>query len=119
MWIYYDYQPLRIWNGTAPLTWNFLNSACMLMGASLMYVTLPSLKGWKQILIVPMGPMGALMGHAGAGFPMYNAMNTDWPHWIIQASGVATVALTLMIVWICTILLTRRSLRLSTNGCLG
>ncbi|MDB5971496.1 MAG: hypothetical protein JWQ90_3946 [Hydrocarboniphaga sp.] len=108
LWIYYDYQPLWLWHGTAPLTWNILNSCCMLMGATLMYVTLPHLKGWKQILIVPMGPMGALMGHAGAGFPMYNAMNTDWPHWVLELSGVATIAMALLLVWICGLLLTRR-----------
>lgn len=109
LWIYYDYQPMRIWNGTAALTWNFLNTACMLMGATLMAVTLPYLKGIKQLLIIPMGPMGALMGHMGAGFPMYNAMNTDWPHWAIEISGAMSVALAIMIFWICTILLTRRA----------
>ncbi|MDB5972344.1 MAG: hypothetical protein JWQ90_4794 [Hydrocarboniphaga sp.] len=108
LWVYYDYQPLRWWSGTAPLTWNVLNTICMLMGATLMHVTLPYLKGLKQLLIVVLGPVGALMGHMGAGFPMYNAMNTDWPHWVIELSGVASVLIAILLIWICTILLTRR-----------
>lgn len=109
LWVYYDHQPLWLWHGTAPITWNALNTCCMLMGATLMYVSLPYLKGWRQLLIVPMGPMGALMGHTGAGFPMFNAMNTDGPIWLIELSGVATLLMAGLLIWICTILLTRRT----------
>lgn len=110
LWIYYGHQPLRIWHGTAPLTWNFLNATCMLMGAALIHVTLPYLRGWKQSLVLILGAVGAFMGHMGAGWPMYTVMNLpDAPAWLVEASGVATIALALLIVWICTLLMTRRA----------
>lgn len=110
LWIYYGHQPLRIWHGTAPLTWNFLNAACMLMGAALIHVTLPYLRGLKQLLVLVLAPVGALMGHMGAGWPMYTVMNLpNAPVWLVEASGVATVALVFLIVWICSLLMTRRA----------
>jgi hypothetical protein len=105
LWIYYADQPLRIWNATAPLTWNILNACCMLTSATLIFVALPHLKKLAKLLIVPLAPAGAFMGHMGAGFPMYNVMNSGAPHWAIQLSGVASVAMALVIVWICTLVL--------------
>jgi len=107
LWAYYDYQPLWWWHGTAPPTWNILNATCMLTSTTLMLVALPHLKGIAQLLLVPLAVAGAYMGHMGAGFPMYNAMNTDLPHWAIELSGVATVAMALVIVWVCSLVLTR------------
>lgn len=106
LWIYYDYQPLHLWKGTAPLTWNILNATCMLTSTTLMLIALPHLKGIARLLLVPLAVAGAYMGHMGAGFPMYNAMNTNLPHWIIELSGAASVAMALVIVWICSLLLT-------------
>jgi hypothetical protein len=108
LWAYYDYQPLWLWHGTAPLTWNILNATCMLTSTTLMFIALPYLKGIGQLLLVPLAVSGACMGHMGAGFPMYNLMNTDSPHWAIELSGLASVAMALVIVWICSLLLTKR-----------
>lgn len=108
LWIYYDYQPLWIWHGTAPPTWNILNATCMLTSTTLMFIALPHLKGIAQVLLVPLAVAGAYMGHMGAGFPMYNAINTSWPAWAMELSGVATVGMALMIVWLCSLVLTQR-----------
>ncbi len=109
LWAYYDYQPLWIWHGTAPPTWNILNATCMLTSTTLMFVALPHLKGIAQLLLIPLAVAGAYMGHMGAGFPMYNAMNTDWPSWAMELSGVVTVGLALLIIWICSLVLTQRT----------
>lgn len=109
LWLYYDHQPLWLWHGTAPLTWNVLNATCMLTSTTLMLIALPHLKGLAQLLLVPLAVAGAYMGHMGAGFPMYNAMNTDLPNWMMELSGAASVAMALVIVWICTLLLTTRT----------
>jgi hypothetical protein len=115
LWAYYGYQPLWIWKGTAPPTWSVLNATCMLTSATLMLLSAPYLRGVAQLLLVPLAISGAFMGHMGAGFLMYNAMNADVPHWVIELSGVLTVGMALILVWICTLLLTRGLPRLAAS----
>lgn len=107
LWIYYDHQPLWIWRGSSPLTWSVLNTACMVTGATLMFLARPYLRGAAQLLILPFGVIGVVMGHMGAGLPMYFAMNTDLPTWVIELSGVISVVFALMIIWLSGILLNR------------
>jgi hypothetical protein len=102
LWIYYGHQPLRIWSGTAPLTWNWLNAGCMLTSTTLMLLALPKLRGTALLLLVPLAVAGAYMGHMGAGFPMYNAMNSGLPVWALELSGAASLAMVLVIVWLCS-----------------
>lgn len=108
LWVYYDYQPMQIWHGTAPLTWNFLNACCMMVSATLIFIALPYLKSLpSQLLILLLAPTGAYMGHMGAGFPMYNAMNSTLPHWAIEISGALSIFLALLIIWLCSVVLER------------
>jgi hypothetical protein len=106
LWGYFGYQPLWIWKGTAPPTWSILNATCMLTSATLMLKMIPYLKGIFQLLLIPLAVAGAFMGHMGAGFPMYNAMNSAAPHWLMEASGLASIGMALLLVWVCTLLLT-------------
>jgi hypothetical protein len=106
LWIYYDYQPMHIWHGTAPLTWNFLNACCMMVSATVIFVALPYLKSLpSQLMILLLAPVGAYMGHMGAGFPMYNAMNSTLPTWAIELSGALSIFLALVIIWLCSVVL--------------
>ena len=105
LWVYYDHQPLWIWHGSSPLTWSFLNTTCMVTGLTLMFLARPYLRGVAQILLVPFGVIGVIMGHVGAGLPMYTAMNTDWPDWVIELSGLLAVAFALLLSWLCGLLL--------------
>jgi hypothetical protein len=105
LWGYFDYQPLWVWKGTAPPTWSVLNATCMLTSATLILKMVPYLKGIFQLLLIPLAIAGAFMGHMGAGFPMYSAMNSAAPHWLMEASGFATIGMALLLVWICTLLL--------------
>lgn len=106
LWIYYDYQPMWLWHGTAPLTWNFLNACCMMVSATVIFVALPYLKSLpSQWMILLLAPVGAYMGHMGAGFPMYNAMNSTLPNWAIEVSGALSIFLALVIVWLCSVVL--------------
>lgn len=108
LWVYYDYQPMRIWHGTAPLTWNFLNTSSMMVSATVMFIALPHLKNAvSQLALLLLAPMGAYMGHMGAGFPMYNAMNTGWPTWVMEISGALSIALALVSIWLCSLVLLR------------
>ncbi len=109
LWVYYDDQPLWLWRGMAPLTWAFLNSASEILGVMLVYLMLPLLTGWRQILIVTLCPMGALMGHLGSGWPMYSVMNSSAASsaLLLQASGLLSVALAIVVVWMSTEVLSR------------
>jgi hypothetical protein len=111
LWVYCDYQPLWLWHGTAPVTWNLLNATCMLTSATLMLFAAPYLKGICKLMLIPLAAAGTYMGHFGAGFPMYNAMNSTLPHWAVQLAGACTVALALIIIWLCSIGLTSFEVR--------
>lgn len=109
LWVYYDDQPLWLWRGMAPLTWAFMNSASEIMGIALVYLLLPVLTGWRQLIVLVLCPMGALMGHLGSGWPMYSVMNSSASnsYLLLQLSGVLTVLLSLLVVWICARILSR------------
>ena len=109
LWVYYDNQPLWLWRGMAPLPWSFLNSASEIMGITLVYMLLPYLRGWRQGLIILLGPMGALMAHLGSGWPMYSIMNSSAAQsfWLLQGSGLLSIALAIVTTWICVIILAR------------
>lgn len=105
LWVYYDHQALWLWKGGMPLFWTFVNAGCIYMALTLIKLFYPILRGWKQLLVIPLSAMGAQMGHFGAGFPYYNAVNSAAPIWLIELSGLASVALALLIAFMCSRLL--------------
>lgn len=105
LWVYYDHQALWLWKGGMPLFWTFVNAGCIYMALTLIKLFYPILTGWKQLLVIPLSAMGAQMGHFGAGFPYYNAVNSAAPVWLIELSGLASVALALLIAFMCSRLL--------------
>jgi len=105
LWAYFGYQPLWIWKGTSPPTWSMLNATCMLTSATLMLTAAPHLDGVKRVLLLPLAVAGAYMGHMGAGFPMYNAMNSAAPPWVVEGSGMASIGMALLLIWLCTLVL--------------
>ena len=105
LWVYYDHQALWLWKGGMPLFWTFVNAGCIYMALTLIKLFYPILKGWKALLVIPLSAMGAQMGHFGAGFPYYNAVNSAAPIWLIELSGLASVGLALLIAFMCSRLL--------------
>lgn len=105
LWVYYDHQALWLWKGGMPLFWTFVNAGCIYMALTLIKLFYPILRGWKQLLVIPLSAMGAQMGHFGAGFPYYNAVNSAAPIWLIELSGLASVSLALLIAFLCSRLL--------------
>lgn len=103
LWVYYGYQPLRPWHNMAPIAWNFLNSASEIGSATLMYVALGRLRRSGQILLIPLAAVGAVMTHVGAGLPMYVALNSAMPGWVMQMAAAASVLLCFTLVWLCTV----------------
>lgn len=100
VWVYYGEQLPKI--GLMPIWWIFANTAAVLVPFILVYKLFPTLVGARQWLLVPLMPSGAFMGHAAAGWPMYNLLGTDTaslPAWALYLGSLACVVLSLLVVW--------------------
>lgn len=108
LWIYYDPQTLWLWKGGAPLFWAFANPACIVVPLALIKFLYPILKGWKQLLVLVLSPMGAVMGHLGVGFPFYSIANSSASAnpLLVQLSGLLSLGLALLVVYICIKIMT-------------
>jgi hypothetical protein len=108
LWVYYDKQALWFWKGGMPLWWVFVNAACIFWPMALMKMMRSHLKGLGQLLVIPLSVMGANMAHFGAAVPFYNATNSTASDWLVELSGLISVAMALLIVYICTRIFTNR-----------
>jgi hypothetical protein len=104
LWVYYDKQALWFWKGGMPLFWPFVNAACIIFPLALMKLLYASLKGLRQLLVIPLSVMGANMAHFGAGVPFYNATNSTASQGLVDLSGLASIALAFLIVHISSII---------------
>ncbi|AOE86777.1 hypothetical protein [Pseudomonas sp. TCU-HL1] len=101
VWVYYGEQLPKI--GYMPIWWIFANAAAVLVPFILVYKLFPMLSGRRQWLLVPLMPSGAFMGHAAAGWPMYNLLGTDTaalPAVALYLGTLSTVALSVLMVWL-------------------
>jgi hypothetical protein len=101
VWVYYGEQLPKI--GYMPIWWIFANTAAVLVPFILLYKLFPTLAGLRQLLVIPLMPCGAFMGHAAAGWPMYNLLGTDTatlPAAALYLGSLATALLALMTVWL-------------------
>lgn len=99
VWLYYGEQLPKI--GYMPIWWMFANTCAVLVPFILIYKLYPQLTGWRQALVVGLMPSGAFMGHAAAGWPMYNLLGTDTsqlPALALYLTSAACVALALLTV---------------------
>jgi len=101
LWVYYEPQALWIWHGGMPIFWVVANAVSVMVPLTLIKVFLPVCQGWKQGLVVPLSPMGAIMGHVGTGFPFYIIANAGVRQWLVDLSGAASIALALFVVGVC------------------
>lgn len=100
VWEYYGYQPFKI--GFMPSWWFFANTAAVILPFLSIYALMPKLRGAQQIIICFIMPCAAFMGHAGAGWPMYNALGTDTEttsSTLIQFASIASSLFAILIVW--------------------
>lgn len=101
LWVYYEPQALWLWRGGMPVFWVVANAVSLIVPLTLIKAYLPVCTGWRQWLIVPLSPMGAIMGHVGSGFPFYIAANSGGPQWLVELGGVASFALAVLVVSTC------------------
>jgi len=112
LWVYFAPQALWIWHAGMPVFWVIANAVSVIVPLALIKAYLPVCTGWRQGLVVPLSPMGAIMGHVGSGFPFYIAANSGGPQWLVEAGGVASFALALLVVGACA-----RALSIDSRGC--
>ena len=95
---YGDNQPLSVEG--FPLYWLVLNATGPLVAAALVYRFRAAFTGWRVLLVIPVLPMcyAAVMG--AGGFPIFNALHSAWPQWVVEIAGLTTIALGLSIWWI-------------------
>ncbi len=100
-WVYYGYQPFKF--GYMPIWWIFANSTAVLVPFLIIYKMFPKLIGLRGLMVVAIIPTGAFMGHAAAGWPMYNALGTDtesFSRTTIQFASISSIGLAIFILWI-------------------
>jgi hypothetical protein len=101
IWVYYGHQPLKI--GATPIGIAASNICAVMLPTLLIYMLLPVLKGWRQLLVVPLMPAVAMGAHAGSGVFNYVVLGQDTvatPGWIIQASALAAIGLSVLLVYL-------------------
>ena len=110
LWVYYEPQPLWPFAFLAPFTWPFLNTTAALVGITLIALLLPNLKGTTKLVVIPLAPIGAVMGHLGSGWPMFLVMNSpiSGSGVLLQLSGIAAVLCCFTVIWICSVVLSRQ-----------
>ncbi len=101
LWCYFGKQALWVWKGGMPLAWILINTTVNIVPAAIAYLLLPHLKGWRQVLIVPIILVAATGAWTGTGAPFLVAINSDAPQWLVELSGILTALLVLSVVGGC------------------
>lgn len=101
LWHYYGFQGLRLFG--YPIWWPFIGGACGVLAGTLIYKLTPYLKGWRLALVPPLVPMAVVAVYWSTSWPMFNALNTEAPHAVVYLCSALSVALAVLVVWICTI----------------
>lgn len=117
-WIYYEPQALRIWEPGEPLFWAIMNAECCFVALTLIKICMPIMRGWKQLLVLALSPMGAIAGYFGAGFPYFIIANSSAANnqMIVEISGILSAGLAMLTVYICSRLLVADTSRLLTDA---
>jgi hypothetical protein len=75
-----------------PFYWSIINAAGFMCGGVMCHYVWPKVKdrGWKQLLIVPIPPIGMMIGYSFTAWPVFLAINANMSvelQWIIGGGG--------------------------------
>jgi len=101
LFFYYGHQPFKFTR--FPLWWGVINATTPIVAASLAYMLRRELTGPRvagMLLLVPIVQAGT---NAGAGFPVWNVINTRLPWPAAWAAGFATIGLCAYLVHLCVL----------------
>lgn len=101
LFFYYGNQPFKLTR--FPLWWGVINATTPIVAASLVYMLQRELTGRRVFGMLLLVPIVQAATNAGAGFPVWNVINTDLPTPVVWAAGFATIGLCTYLVHLCTI----------------
>lgn len=88
-------QPLSV--GGFPLYWLVLNATGPLVAATVIHRLRGFLTGPRLLLVIPLLPMCYAAVMNAAGFPIFNALHSAAPGWLVEVAGLVTIVLGLSI----------------------
>jgi len=97
VYTYYGYQPFTI--GGFPLWFPAINAIAPMVGATLVNVMGPHLKGVSKIAILPIISASFAIAHGIAGWPMWIALSTDLGYHVTYPAALGTLSLLVTAVW--------------------
>jgi hypothetical protein len=95
---YFGPQPYRVL--TEPLWWIFVNPALPLAAGGLFHVMRDRLRGARALAVVPLLPMCYGATYGALAWPMFVALNSRVPGWVIWVAGAVTAAFSLAFAWL-------------------
>ncbi|MEA2314172.1 MAG: hypothetical protein QOI03_864 [Solirubrobacteraceae bacterium] len=93
---YYGPQPYNPWS--IPLWWMFVNPALPIASGGLFYVMRDRLQEVRSLLVVPLLPMCYGATYGAIAWPIFVALNSRVPGWVIWIAGAITAAFALLFV---------------------
>lgn len=101
LFFYYGNQPFQFTR--FPLWWGVINATTPIVAASLVYMLRRELTGKRVFGVLLLVPLVQAATNAGAGFPVWNVINTGLPTPVVWAAGFATCGLCAYLVHLCVI----------------
>ena len=100
-YVYYGNQPLRILEW--PAWWGPVNFGVPILAALMIARFRPWLSGWRILAVIAFLPIADGAMNAGTAWPVWSALNAPGlPTPVVQAAGVLTVSLAVLLVWLAT-----------------
>lgn len=101
LWFYYGNHGLKI--GEVSLAMLSSNIAALVIAPLMVYRLMPILKGWKQLIVVPLLPCVTTAIHTGVHLPAYTVLGQDTatlPTWVLHTGNLMSFGLGIMMLWI-------------------
>jgi hypothetical protein len=100
IYAYYGRQPFQLLG--FPLWWPICNALMPIVMAALVRVLLPSLSGYRSLLVILLGPMAAGMTNGAIGIPVWVALNSAAPPWVGRFAALISLGLGLTLAFLLT-----------------
>ncbi|ORA11422.1 hypothetical protein [Mycobacterium arosiense] len=103
---YYGHQPFLIFG--APAWWYTIDGSLQLASGLVFFLVRHRLRGWGRLLVIPMLPAMYAGLNGALGWPVFTALNSNYKAEVngngstaaVYLGGVATIALTALVVWL-------------------
>jgi lipoprotein signal peptidase len=91
---YYGPQPLMIFD--VPAWWFTIDASMPVLCAGALFLMRDHLGGWRKLVVIPLVPGMYAALNAGAGWPVFAALNSGPSTLVVWLAGIATMVLALL-----------------------